>query len=70
MDIANTKLKKIDRIFGINNVVRRVEAISHRSTKGEALNNHMQIQGWTNRSTIKFDEIRQAEEINGVQGKP
>ena len=64
------ELKKIDRIFGINNVVRRVEAISHRSTKGEALNNHMQFQWWSSRSTIKFDEIRQAEEINGVQGKP
>ena len=63
------ELKKIDRIFGIDNVVARVAAISHRSTKGEVLNNHMQFQWWGNRSTIRFEEIRQAAEINGIQEK-
>ena len=61
------ELYTIDKLFQIDNVVNRVNAISQRATKGEALNNHMQFQWWGNRSTISFEEIRQAAKINGVE---
>ena len=58
---------RLDNIFEIDNVVERVRAISQKTTRGESLNNHMQFQWWNNRSTISFDEIREAAKVNGVE---
>jgi len=54
---------KLDRIFGITNVVDRVRAISW---KTEILNDHMHFQFWGGKSFITFEEIAEAARLNGV----
>jgi len=62
---SQTDRVRLDELFGIDNVLQRVQAISWNTGGPSRLNDHMHFQWWSGK-TISFEDIKEGARLNGV----